>query len=187
VPALAVRKNTDRVRPPQITTSDRLGFRVGLGSSSRPSGFRMLAQRPARRSQRGVLLWWSARERARRSYLPRRRGRRDSCGDPAAPPLLHKLVRDFNMSLGRAERVLCDQSRPATHRGDEGLKEGHPGAQRINVTSATATATDAVGPVTITYLKASGALFAVGKATVTVTATDAYGNVSTRTFTVTVT
>ena len=52
---------------------------------------------------------------------------------------------------------------------------------------AAAVATDAVGPVTITYSKASGSTFAVGKTTVTVTATDAYGNVSTQTFTITVT
>ena len=44
------------------------------------------------------------------------------------------------------------------------------------MTYAAATATDAVGPVTITYSKASGSLFAVGTTTVTVTATDAYGN-----------
>ncbi len=54
------------------------------------------------------------------------------------------------------------------------------------VTYAAATATDAVGPVTITYSKASGATFALGTTTVTVTATDAYGNHSSKTFTVTV-
>ena len=52
---------------------------------------------------------------------------------------------------------------------------------------AAAVATDAVGPVTITYSKASGSTFAVGKTTVTVTATDAYRNHSTKTFTITVT
>src|SRR5262249_36715399 len=54
------------------------------------------------------------------------------------------------------------------------------------VNYAAATATDLVGPVTITYSKASGTTFAVGTTTVTVTAKDAAGNVATRTFTVTV-
>ena len=49
-----------------------------------------------------------------------------------------------------------------------------------------ATATDLVGPVTITYSKNSGSDFAVGSTTVTVTAKDAAGNTATRTFTVTV-
>ena len=52
------------------------------------------------------------------------------------------------------------------------------------VTYVAATATDAVGPVTITYSKDSGATFGIGTTTVTVTATDAYGNRSTKTFTV---
>ncbi len=55
-----------------------------------------------------------------------------------------------------------------------------------NVTYAAATATDAVGPVTFSYSKSSGSKFAIGTTTVTVTAKDAYGNTSTRTFTVTV-
>jgi len=54
------------------------------------------------------------------------------------------------------------------------------------VTYASAVATDLVGPVTITYSKASGATFALGTTTVTVTAKDGAGNTSTRTFTVTV-
>ena len=56
------------------------------------------------------------------------------------------------------------------------------------VTYAAATATDAVGPVTITYSKRALRLptFALGTTTVTVTATDAYGNHSSKTFTVTV-
>ena len=54
------------------------------------------------------------------------------------------------------------------------------------VTYAAATATDAVGPITFSYSKASGATFALGTTTVTVTATDAYGNHSSKTFTVTV-
>jgi hypothetical protein len=49
-----------------------------------------------------------------------------------------------------------------------------------------ATATDAVSPVTISYSQASGVVFALGTTTVTVTATDAAGNVSTRTFRITV-
>ena len=49
-----------------------------------------------------------------------------------------------------------------------------------------ATITDAVGPVTITYSKASGSIFAIGTTTVTITAKDFYGNTSTKTFTVTV-
>ena len=56
----------------------------------------------------------------------------------------------------------------------------------IVVNYGAATATDLVGPVTITYSKASGSTFAVGTTTVTVTATDAYGNKTTKTFTVTV-
>ncbi|HTZ04687.1 MAG TPA: HYR domain-containing protein [Gaiellaceae bacterium] len=51
---------------------------------------------------------------------------------------------------------------------------------------AAATATDVVGPVTITYSQASGSTFKLGTTTVTVTATDGAGNRSTRTFTVTV-
>ena len=53
---------------------------------------------------------------------------------------------------------------------------------------APATATDAVGPVTITYVTQSGAsvvpgsLFPIGTTTVTETATDAYGNHSSKTF-----
>ena len=55
------------------------------------------------------------------------------------------------------------------------------------VTYAPAVAFDVVGPVTYSYSKASGSTFAIGTTTVTVTAKDAYGNVSTpRTFTVTV-
>ena len=50
------------------------------------------------------------------------------------------------------------------------------------VTYAPATATDAVGPVTITYSQASGTLFARGWTLVTVTATDEVGNVSRKTF-----
>ena len=49
-----------------------------------------------------------------------------------------------------------------------------------------ATASDAVGPVTITYSKASGSTFALGTTTVTVTAKDGAGNKTTATFTVTV-
>ena len=53
---------------------------------------------------------------------------------------------------------------------------------------ALATASDAVGPVTITYVTQSGAsvlpgsLFPIGTTTVTETATDAYGNHSSKTF-----
>ena len=53
---------------------------------------------------------------------------------------------------------------------------------------APATATDAVGPVTITYVTQSGAsvvpgsLFPIGTTTVTETATDAYGNHTSKTF-----
>ena len=54
------------------------------------------------------------------------------------------------------------------------------------VTYAAATATDTVSGVTITYSKASGSTFAVGTTVVTVTATDAAGNSTTRTFNVTV-
>ncbi len=54
------------------------------------------------------------------------------------------------------------------------------------VTYPPATATDAVGPVTFTYSTASGAQFALGTTTVTVTATDGAGNSSTGSFTVTV-
>ena len=54
------------------------------------------------------------------------------------------------------------------------------------VTFAAATATDAVGPVTISYSQSSGSIFALGTTTVTITATDGAGNTSTRTFTVTV-
>jgi hypothetical protein len=53
--------------------------------------------------------------------------------------------------------------------------------------SFTATATDNCDAVTITYSPASGSFFAVGTTTVNVTATDACGNASTGSFTVTVT
>jgi hypothetical protein len=56
----------------------------------------------------------------------------------------------------------------------------------VAVTYALAIATDAVGPVTITYSKASGSVFSMGVTVVTVTATDGAGNRSIRTFTVTV-
>ena len=49
------------------------------------------------------------------------------------------------------------------------------------MTYAAATATDAVGPVTITYSQASGTLFPLGVTTVTVTATDGAGNTTTKT------
>ena len=54
------------------------------------------------------------------------------------------------------------------------------------VTYAAASATDAVGPVTISYSQASGTVFALGTTVVTVTATDGAGNTSSGTFTVTV-
>ena len=54
------------------------------------------------------------------------------------------------------------------------------------MTYADPTATDAVGPVTFSFSKASGATFALGTTTVTVTATDGAGNHSSKTFTVTV-
>ena len=57
-------------------------------------------------------------------------------------------------------------------------------AAGAKVNYAAATATDAVGPVTITYSAASGSTFAIGTTTVTVTATDGHGNVSTSSFTV---
>ena len=46
------------------------------------------------------------------------------------------------------------------------------------------TATDAVGPVTLTKSHASGSRFPLGTTTVTVTATDGHGNTATRTFNV---
>lgn len=69
-----------------------------------------------------------------------------------------------------------------------------PANQTVEATSAngaTATfdaadATDAVGVVSITYSKASGSTFPIGTTTVTVTATDAAGNASSKSFTVTV-
>ena len=48
------------------------------------------------------------------------------------------------------------------------------------------TVTDAVGLASVTYSISSGSLFAIGTTSVTVTATDVCGNVSTKTFTVTV-
>ena len=49
-----------------------------------------------------------------------------------------------------------------------------------------ASATDAVGPVTITYSEASGTVFGLGTTHVTVTATDAAGNASIGSFDVVV-
>ena len=54
------------------------------------------------------------------------------------------------------------------------------------VTYAPATATDAVGTVTISYSHASGSVFPLGTTTVTVTATDSAGNSAGASFTVTV-
>jgi HYR domain-containing protein/Leucine Rich Repeat (LRR) protein len=54
------------------------------------------------------------------------------------------------------------------------------------VTYPSATATDAVGVVSITYSKNSGTLFPIGATVVTVTATDVANNTATATFTVTV-
>jgi len=76
-----------------------------------------------------------------------------------------------------------DDDRGEQPRGGAGERASSGGAV---VNYAAATATDLVGPVTITYSKASGTTFAVGTTTVTVTATDAYGNKTTKTFTVTV-
>ncbi len=67
-----------------------------------------------------------------------------------------------------------------------------PANQVIEATSAAgavatfgaATATDAVGPVTLTYSAASGSTFAIGATTVTVTAKDAYNNNSTSSFSI---
>jgi hypothetical protein len=68
-----------------------------------------------------------------------------------------------------------------------------PANQTLEATSAAgatatfaATATDAVGPVTFSATPASGSTFALGTTTVTVTATDAYTNAASTTFTVTV-
>jgi hypothetical protein len=78
-----------------------------------------------------------------------------------------------------------DTTAPAVAAGPNVVAEATSSAGAA-VTYAAATATDLVGPVTITYSKASGAIFAVGTTTVTVTAKDAAGNTSTATFTVTV-
>ncbi len=68
-----------------------------------------------------------------------------------------------------------------------------PADQTIEATSADgavaifdAVAKDAVGVASLTYSQASGTTFAIGTTTVTVTATDAAGNSSQQTFTVTV-
>jgi len=61
------------------------------------------------------------------------------------------------------------------------------GATGVNVTYAPAVATDVASPVGIYYSQASGTSFAVGTTTVVVTAFNASLNVSTATFTVTVT
>lgn len=68
-----------------------------------------------------------------------------------------------------------------------------PADQVVEATSAagavalfSASATDAVGVASLTYSAASGSTFALGTTTVTVTATDAAGNPSSGTFTVTV-
>jgi len=54
------------------------------------------------------------------------------------------------------------------------------------VASFAASATDAVGVTSLTYSTASGSTFALGTTTVTVTASDAAGNTSTGSFTITV-
>lgn len=67
-----------------------------------------------------------------------------------------------------------------------------PPNQSVNATSPSgatvnyppATATDPSAPVTITYSKASGTVFPIGDTTVTVTATDAFGNSQTASFVV---
>ena len=76
------------------------------------------------------------RERIRRSRLPRRRVRLaaavgDSGDDPGDLPNLHELVRQLNMSLGWAERVLRDQRRPTAHRSDDSLEHGHPVGRQL--------------------------------------------------------
>ncbi len=55
------------------------------------------------------------------------------------------------------------------------------------VTYAPATATDAVGVISLTYSQDSGTVFPLGNTTVTISATDAAGNTGIGTFTVTVT
>src|SRR6202158_1121648 len=59
-----------------------------------------------------------------------------------------------------------------------------PSSAGAKVTYAAATATDAVGPVTITYSLPSKSTFPVGLTTVTVTATERFGNAATAPFTV---
>jgi len=68
-----------------------------------------------------------------------------------------------------------------------------PATQTLEATSAagaaasfSASATDAVGVVSLAYSEASGSTFPIGTTTVTVTATDAAGNQSSGSFTVTV-
>ncbi len=92
-----------------------------------------------------------------------------------------------NTLSGSFTVVVRDTTPPKITSISPNLTKTRTSSSGAYVSYAAATATDAVGPVTITYSKSSGSLFPVGTTTVTVTATDGAGNVSTATFTVTVT
>ncbi|HYR93545.1 MAG TPA: HYR domain-containing protein [Methylomirabilota bacterium] len=90
-----------------------------------------------------------------------------------------------NFTNGTFDVIVVDTTRPTITA---------PPAQTVEATSAAGaivsyggcTATDTVGPVTISYSQASGTIFPLGTTTVTCTATDASANASSATFQISV-
>jgi len=82
--------------------------------------------------------------------------------------------------------TVVDTTPPAITSISSNLTAEATSAAGAIVTYNAAIATDAVGPVSITYSHASGTGFAIGATTVIVTATDAFGNASSAQFVVTV-
>src|SRR5439155_1467105 len=78
-----------------------------------------------------------------------------------------------------------DTTAPALTVSADAVAEATSAAGAV-VNYAAATASDAVGPVTISYSNASGTVFPLGTTAVVVTATDAAGNATSKSFGVTV-
>lgn len=98
------------------------------------------------------------------------------------------IVAEATSAAGAADFTVTvvDTTAPAFTSVSGNLTIEATSAAGATVVYNAATATDAVGVASITYSTASGATFSLGTTTVTVTATDAAGNSSQATFTVTV-
>ena len=90
-----------------------------------------------------------------------------------------------NTSTGSFDVVVVDTTAPVlTVPATQTAEATSPAGATVSYPAASAT--DAVGPVTITYSQASGTVFGLGTTHVTVTATDAAGNASIGSFDVVV-